>query len=334
MSYYCDRCQVRQVKAEHDLCIQCQTAQASAHTRMPAPSQVSSSDNSQPKKTTGRKILTSSAVANQPAASKVTSSQTQNTSVSSSTCQTEQAGKTTTQAARGAFIAEGIVKNIDKTPNSMSGLQRWFESLRHGVPYARDSGMTEFQIYGNWIGGPSANSYNADKVLLYGSVHSGGPVENNMVRVYGKRMADRSIVASAIENTVDGTWTVLKPQPIPSFAVRLVSLGILLSAMALVMKIIQWLKRLVSSAPENVQQAATDATHLANNVGAAVSNLLVNALLLLAGAWILINGWRGFTGIFRGRDTKYKGIVGIAVYFFMMVLGVYLTFWQICAIFS
>lgn len=128
----------------------------------------------------------------------------------------------------GAPAVEGIVKNVTTSKDQMPPVSRWFRSLVTDIPFTLSEDITEFQVYSNWTGTASQNGYCADKVVAYGTMMTGKPIQDNSVRVYGKRDKNRMIVATDIENTVDGTFTVFEPRPIKARTVKLITLGIAL----------------------------------------------------------------------------------------------------------
>ena len=90
----------------------------------------------------------------------------------------------------------------------------------------------KFQVFAGWnSGGNNPTGYSADKIIVYGTINSGKPIQDNSVRVYGRRAKNNAIIAATIENTTDGTYAEFNPPPLSALAVRIITgivLGVLL----------------------------------------------------------------------------------------------------------
>lgn len=131
---------------------------------------------------------------------------------------------------KNAPQTEGIVRNIQESQDTnVSAASRWFQALFGSIPFTTSPDITEFQVFPNWSSGvqASSNAPSADKVIVYGHIRSGKPIQDNSVRVYGTRQKNRAIVATMIENTTDGTITELDPPPLSCGTVRFITFGLL-----------------------------------------------------------------------------------------------------------
>ena len=253
--FYCPICNVRKVSREGEICSSCQdpynpvpivtpTAQQSAMPDTASTNSTSdTSDETVTVASTGRRIM-NTPVNSAPTTPSRRSVILPQQGVSQQAVQpapapqtvpivppvgTNQAQGTNAQPASGAITpaTEGIVKNVTNSKDQANFLGRWFRSLLLGVPLARTDDITEFQVYSNWTGTSSNGGYSADKVVAYGNIVTGKPIQDNSVRVYGKRDKNRMIVASNIENTTDGTYSVFDPAPISATVVRVISFAII-----------------------------------------------------------------------------------------------------------
>ena len=135
----------------------------------------------------------------------------------------------TQTAAKGknAPQCEGIVRNVQESKDGSSVLERWMRSFSTSTPFPLTDDMIEFQVFSGWNSGTNASGHAADKVIVYGTINSGKPVQDNSVRVYGTRNKGNAIIASSIENTTDGTFAEFKPEPIPAGVVKVVTFAVL-----------------------------------------------------------------------------------------------------------
>lgn len=130
-------------------------------------------------------------------------------------------------------MTEGIIRNITNSKDQNGVIGRWFKSLFIGIPFTSSDEIIEFQVFTNWSGNNLSGGYSADKVIVYGNIETGKPLQDNSVRVYGKRDKNRSIIAEEIENTTDGTISVFNPRPISAKTVRIITIGILMVIFAI-----------------------------------------------------------------------------------------------------
>ena len=124
--------------------------------------------------------------------------------------------------------AEGVIRNVVEGKDPKGFLVRWFRSFSHGLSFPMTDDQLEFQVFSNWATTNNAQGYSADKIIVYGKFQSGKPVQDNTVRVYGKRNKNNAIIAEVIENTTDGTRSELDPHPIPSAVVTFLTLFVFL----------------------------------------------------------------------------------------------------------
>lgn len=202
-----------------------------------------------------------------------------------------QAGQAQAGAAAGGPITEGIVKNLTDGKDPGGKLTRWFRSLIMGVPYARTDDITEFQVYSNWTGTASPGSYSADKVIAYGNISYGKPVQDNSVRVYGVRDKNRVIIARDIENTTDGTYSVFDPKPMSATAVRIITIVIVALVGFLLFTLISGVKGIGSGSG-----AATAGKGLAQSGEKLIAAIIAGAITFFCGKRALQNfgnNWKG-----------------------------------------
>lgn len=193
-------------------------------------------------------------------------------------------------------ITEGIVKNLTEGKDPGGKLTRWFRSLIMGIPYARTDDITEFQVYSNWTGTAAPGSYSADKVIAYGNISYGKPVQDNSVRVYGVRDKNRVIIARDIQNTTDGTYSVFDPKPISSTAVRIITLVVV----ALVAFLIYALINGVQGIGATARGISTE------GMSQSVSKIIA---AFIAGAIAFISGKRAIQNF--GNNWKSAGICAL-----------------------
>lgn len=132
--------------------------------------------------------------------------------------------------------ADGIVKNITTFKDKTTIVEKWFRSLFMGVPFPIGDDAMEFQVFQNWNGtSNSSTGYTAEKVVVYGTITTGRPLQDNSVRVYGHRDKGNNIIASKIENSTDGTCTMFKPGPISATFIRFITLALLCLIVGLIL---------------------------------------------------------------------------------------------------
>ena len=208
----------------------------------------------------------------------------------------DQTGTAQTDADTDGPITEGIVKNLTEGKDPGGKLSRWFRSLIMGIPYARTDDITEFQVYSNWTGTAKPGSYSADKVIAYGNISYGKPVQDNSVRVYGVRDKNRVIIARDIQNTTDGVYSVFDPKPMSSTAVRIITLVVVALAAFLIYALINGVKGIGDTARGISTQGLSQS---ASKIIAA----------LIAGAIAFISGKRAIQNF--GNNWKSAGICAL-----------------------
>lgn len=249
MAFYCPQCNVRKVSRDGELCSSCQDpyqnmsapapfvqqpraeqTQNNVQTQTPVQTyntsvqnqhvdQADSADTAQPHDgyvtiSRGRR---SNAPLFQPSASP-----TPPTPPASSSVQTSAVKK------KALPQAEGIVKNVTSFKDKSTAVEKWFRSLFSGVPFPIGDDAMEFQVFQNWNAtANSSTGYAAEKVVVYGTISTGRPLQDNSVRVYGFRDKGHNIIATKVENTTDGTCTMFKPEPISATFIRIVTLLVL-----------------------------------------------------------------------------------------------------------
>lgn len=253
--FYCSICNVRRVERDGDVCPGCQDPYQQA---VPAPQQPptvqSSYSASQPQTDaydeepsvpihrSNRRILgaapqqTGGQQLSRPASQQTAIQQPAQLPVTNSVPVQPAAANAPAQNAAAASKngpqADGIVRNIQESKDNTPVLGRWMRSFSYGVPFPLTDDMMEFQVFSGWnANGNNQNGYSADKVIVYGTINSGKPIQDNTVRVYGTRAKNNAIIASGIENTTDGTYAEFNPPPMPAMAVRVITflvLGLLL----------------------------------------------------------------------------------------------------------
>ena len=135
-------------------------------------------------------------------------------------------------------ITEGVVRNIQKKQDSRFGIGKWMYCFFSGISFTTSSDMMEFQVFNNWNSSSSSSGPSADKVIVYGTIQNGEPVNDNTVKIYGKRVQNNFIVAEQIENTTDGTYATFSPAHISATAVRIITLSIILIIAALILMVV------------------------------------------------------------------------------------------------
>lgn len=201
--------------------------------------------------------------------------------------------------AKNAPQCEGIVRNIQESKDNSSVFERWMRAFSTGTPFAVTDDMIEFQVFSGWNSGVnSATGYAADKVIVYGTINSGKPVQDNSVRVYGKRDKGNAIIASAIENTTDGTYAQFKPEPIPAGVVKVITF-LLLGLLAFVVYFIISLC------------SGFGGIHV--NTNAIANSLFCIVLLFGSGCWFLHSIKRLFVGMRSGNVDYLSTLISLIV---------------------
>lgn len=243
VEHYCCKCLVNKVANEGDICTSCggnamnQKEQVVSH-RVPIETQVHEVETvSIP---TRRRIISNTGnTGEQPTANSQSVApsvnQTSHTSaaVPPQSSSTGSAQKVTKKKSNEPL--QGVIQNFDSGADERSFFTRVADSLFKGISYNGKNNlvMTEFQLYENWNSGYSnASSAQpvATRVVCYGKIGQGRPVENNDVRVYGIRdKTNNYFIAEQIENTTDGTYATFVPQKMSATLVRLIVLVIILA---------------------------------------------------------------------------------------------------------
>lgn len=253
--FYCSICNVRRVERDGDVCPGCQDPYQQA---VPVPQQPQTVQNSYaaaqsndngyidepavPIHRSNRRILGAAPQqTNHQQPSGLTAQQTSiqqsaplpvTNTVPVQPAASNAPAQNTVAAGKKGPQADGIVRNIQESKDNTPVLGRWMRSFSYGVPFPLTDDMMEFQVFSGWnANGNNQNGYSADKVIVYGTINSGKPIQDNTVRVYGTRAKNNAIIASGIENTTDGTYAEFNPPPLPAAAVRMITflvLGLLL----------------------------------------------------------------------------------------------------------
>ena len=236
MEYYCSKCLVNRVEHEGDVCAACGgTAGTDSGDRF----QRSTIQNSSP--TQGRVSVTSrrrlmGSTPPQTTAPVVSSSDTGSAQSNYSKPSHEDDTSTSPQK-NGQDSCSGVIQNFSEGPDERTFLDRVLDSLLLGVSYNGRNNlvMTEFQLYQNWNSGYSASSAapQATRVVYYGKIAQGRPVENNDITVYGVfDHKNNYFIAERIMNQTDGTYANFMPQKIPAALIRVLTVGLLLAIVA------------------------------------------------------------------------------------------------------
>jgi len=140
----------------------------------------------------------------------------------------------TTSKEKKEVSRSGVIQNFTAGPDERTFLDRILDSLFLGVSYNGRNNlfMTEFQLYENWNSGYSASSLSpqATRIVYYGKVAQGRPVENNDVTVYGIFDNKKNFfIAERIINQTDGTYANFMPQKISATIIRVIVVSLLLA---------------------------------------------------------------------------------------------------------
>lgn len=155
--------------------------------------------------------------------------------------QTERTGASSSPVSsprkKGLASRSGVIQNFSAGPDERNFFDRVLDSLLLGISYNGGNNLflTEFQLYENWNSGYSASSSSpqATRVLYYGKVAQGCPVENNNVTVYGVfDHRHNYFIAERIMNQTDGTFANFMPQKTPVAVIRVLAVGLLLAIVA------------------------------------------------------------------------------------------------------
>ena len=288
--FYCRLCNVRRVEHDGDVCPSCQDPyQQAIPVRQDAPVQTGSdthdAENEMPVMThrSGRRIMGvpqrsggqagNAAAAQQAQEQQIQAQPPMSTGPIVAPAADDNEGHTAEKkGGKHAPQAEGVVRNIQESKDSTPPFSRWMRSFSYGVPFPMTDDMMEFQVFSGWNSGPnSATGYSADKIIVYGTINSGKPIQDNTVRVYGTRSKNNAIIAAQIENTTDGTYAEFNPPPLSAVIVRVVTWAVLAVVLFIVLSIFS----AFSSAGASFNGAG---------LSAAMSGLLTNVAITALGA--------------------------------------------------
>lgn len=247
MAHYCCKCLVNQVANEGDVCALCGGSDPANQGGQSNQSSYKTYDPQNQSTTpvivrSGRRIMTGQGGQSAQAGQTSPAQGGQGAQTPSPAAQPAMSAKAAKKQARKQANApiQGIVKSFDTGVDDRSFLLRVSDSLFKGISYNGKNNlvMTEFQLYQNWNAGYSAGNSSqpvATRVVCYGKIGQGRPVENNDVTVYGvKDKTNNYYIAEQIQNTTDGTFANFMPRKIPATVIRLIALAILLFIASLI----------------------------------------------------------------------------------------------------
>lgn len=216
------------------------------------------------------------------------------------------------QEKTNGALTEGVVRNIQKKKDIRGPIGKWFYCFFNGISFTSSPEMMEFQVYVNWNNTSNASGYSADKVIVYGNMEAGEPINDNSVRVYGKKLNNNFIVAEQIENTTDGTFTQFNPAHIPAMMVRFVTVSVL----ALLGYVLYSIGNMMGNAGTAISSGASGA------FSTAVNNIpeILTAVIFVVGGSIFTfqsvkKAWRNLT-MGNWSDFGFNAImalIGLAV---------------------
>ena len=247
MEHYCCKCFVNKVANEGDICASC-GGNASRPIDQATPQRVSIDPqvpDVEPLRIPTRRRIISGAIQNSTQVTnknQSTNSANNHTGYAAYTTPQQPSSPASTQKVakkKSNAPLQGVIQNFDSGADERSFLTRVTDSLFKGISYNGKNNlvMTEFQLYENWNAGYSGVSSAqpvATRVVCYGKIGQGRPVENNDVRVYGVRdKTSNYFIAEQIENTTDGTFATFVPQKMSATFVRLIVLVLILVILGL-----------------------------------------------------------------------------------------------------
>lgn len=242
MEHYCRKCLVNRVEHEGDICAACGGTVGAENDSSSQRTVVQNTPSAQGRiSVTSRRRLMGS-----------TPSQSTSAVIPSSDVGTAQRdynqmddsepsdAKNTPVASKekGQDSRSGVIQNFTTGPDERTFIDRILESLFLGISYNGSNNlfMTEFQLYENWNSGYSTSSTTpqATRVVYYGKVAQGRPVENNDVTVYGVfDHKNNYFIAERIMNQTDGTYANFMPQKTSAAFIRVLTVGLLLAIVSL-----------------------------------------------------------------------------------------------------
>ena len=237
MEHYCSKCLVNRVEHEGDVCAACGGIEG---TGGGSSFQHSTIQNASPPtqgkvSVTSRRRLMGSAPPKTTAP--VISSSDAGSAQSNYSEPADEEDTPTSPQKKGQDSRSGVIQNFSEGPDERTFLDRVLDSLLLGVSYNGRNNlvMTEFQLYQNWNSGYSASSATpqATRVVYYGKIAQGRPVENNDITVYGVfDHKNNYFIAERIMNQTDGTYANFMPQKIPAALIRVLTVGLFLAIVA------------------------------------------------------------------------------------------------------
>lgn len=308
MEHYCSKCLVNRVEHEGDVCAACGGTE---RTDREASFQCSTVQNSPPAQerasVTSRRRLMGSAPPQ--ATVPVILPGDVGTAQSNDSGVADEEGTSTSPKKKGQDSRSGVIQNFSAGPDERTFLDRVLDSLLLGISYNGKNNlfMTEFQLYENWNSGYSTSSTapQATRVVYYGKVAQGRPVENNDVTVYGIfDHKNNYFIAERIMNQTDGTYANFMPQKISAAFIRVLTVGLLLAVMSVAFALFTGgpggeVGATSSGVGGGLQQILLGLVMLATGVGAVIWSrasrqprfrlplIGVGALLILVGIFIM-----------------------------------------------
>lgn len=237
MEHYCSKCLVNRVEHEGDVCAVCGGTEGTGS----GPSFQHSTIQNASLPTQGRVNVTSRRRLMGSAPSQTTAPVVSSSGAGSAQSNYSEPADgedtSTLPQKKGQDSRSGVIQNFSEGPDERTFLNRVLDSLLLGISYNGRNNlvMTEFQLYQNWNSGYSTSSAapQATRVVYYGKIAQGRPVENNDITVYG--VFDRKnnyFIAERIMNQTDGTYANFMPQKTPAALIRVLTVGLLLAIAA------------------------------------------------------------------------------------------------------
>lgn len=300
--YYCRICNVRKVANPGDICANCQDPYQQvtptsengqsfsdhAATMRSTNSNSGSYDNNEyasdsfSSGKSKRRIMgttpASAPISNNKSDNMTSPQPIQSTPVIPST-QTTTKNTTSSIAKQKTYVqtpqTEGVVRNIVEGKDPSGFLVRWLRSFVSGTSFPMSDEQAEFQVFSNWQNSNNAQGFAADKVIVYGHMQNNKPVQDNTVRVYGRRNKNNAIIAEVIENTTDGTRTEFQPAPLPALLVKVITLIVLVLIVSLLVLLFSGISGLSKG-------GSLDFGNIGKSIGNFATNLLLTVIAGLA----------------------------------------------------
>lgn len=282
MEHYCSKCLVNRVEHEGDVCAACGGIEGIDRGTSFRCSVVQNSTPAQERvSVTSRRRLMGSA---SPQATVPVISPDDVGTAKSNDCGTAgEEGISTSPKKKGQDSRSGVIQNFSAGPDERTFLDRVLDSLLLGISYNGKNNlfMTEFQLYENWNSGYSTSSTapQATRVVYYGKVAQGRPVENNDVTVYGIfDHKNNYFIAERIMNQTDGTYANFVPQKISAAFVRMLTVGLFLAVMSVAFALFTG----------GFGGASSEAGTTSSGVGGELQQILLGLVMLAAGVGAVI----------------------------------------------